>query len=97
MGDCISTIVEGAASTRKFEAGDPFVATGFEGGGLLAAESGPDDSDTRIITSFGGGLCRARAVAVGTCRRGWLTSAEELGAAAGDGVACEIFGGGFGG
>jgi len=65
----ISTIVEGAASMRKFEAEDPFAATGFEDGGLLEAESRRDDSDTRVSTSFDGGLCGARAAAVGTYRR----------------------------
>src|SRR5258706_4705099 len=98
-GDCISTTVAGAASTRKLEGAAPFVAAAFEAGGWLAGESAPDDSDRRIATSFGGGRpCRARAVAVGTCRRRWLTSAEVLGTASGDGVACKAYAsGGLGG
>src|SRR6266446_6310615 len=86
-GGRISTTVAGAASTRKVEAAAPFVAAAFEAGGWLAGESAPNDSGRRIATSFGGGRpCPARAVAVGTCRRRWLTSAAALGTASGDGA-----------
>jgi hypothetical protein len=98
-GDCICTTAVGAASAKKLEAGAPVVAALFAGGGLFAAKLLPEDSGTSVVrspavTSLGGRPCRARAVAVGTCRRRWLASAEALGAAT---APRELFAGGFGG